>query len=98
MPKLTGLPKPGPNRITHWLDSNITSPALFEPVTVFAYSVAGFSSPDSAALGNVRARVLGLYAGEDARVDATVPGAQRAAMNAGARRAARRAPAPPARE
>jgi carboxymethylenebutenolidase len=35
------------------------------------------TSPDSAALANVRARVLGLYAGDDARVGATVPGAQR---------------------
>jgi len=35
------------------------------------------TSPDSAALANVRARVLGLYAGDDARVLATVPGAQR---------------------
>lgn len=35
------------------------------------------TSPDSAALANVRARVLGLYGGDDARVGATVPGAQR---------------------
>jgi carboxymethylenebutenolidase len=35
------------------------------------------TSPDSAALADVRARVLGLYAGDDARVGATVPGAQR---------------------
>jgi len=35
------------------------------------------TSPDSAALANVRARVLGLYAGDDARVLATVPAAQR---------------------
>ncbi len=34
------------------------------------------TSPDSASLANVRAPVLGLYAGEDARVDATVPPAQ----------------------
>lgn len=34
------------------------------------------TSPDSAALANVRARVLGLYAGDDARVLATVPPAQ----------------------
>lgn len=33
------------------------------------------TSPDSVALANVRARVLGLYAGDDARVGATVPGA-----------------------
>lgn len=35
------------------------------------------TSPDSAALANVRARVLGLYGGDDARVGATVPGAER---------------------
>ena len=34
------------------------------------------TSPDSAALAAVRARVLGLYAGDDARVLATVPAAQ----------------------
>lgn len=34
------------------------------------------TSPDSAALANVRARVLGLYAADDARVLATVPAAQ----------------------
>ena len=34
------------------------------------------TSPDRAALANVRASVLGLYAGDDARVDATVPDAQ----------------------
>ncbi len=35
------------------------------------------TSPDSTALADVRARVLGLYAGDDARVLATVPPAQR---------------------
>ncbi len=35
------------------------------------------TSPDSAALANVRAKVLGLYGGDDARVGATVPGAER---------------------
>jgi carboxymethylenebutenolidase len=34
------------------------------------------TSPDSTALANVRARVLGLYAGDDARVLATVPAAE----------------------
>lgn len=34
------------------------------------------TSPDSASLATVRAPVLGLYAGDDARVNATVPAAQ----------------------
>lgn len=34
------------------------------------------TSPDSASLANVRAPVLGLYAGDDARVNTTVPPAQ----------------------
>ena len=34
------------------------------------------SSPDSASLGRVRGAVLGLYAGDDARVNTTVPPAQ----------------------
>lgn len=36
------------------------------------------SSPDTTALGAVRAPVLGLYGGDDARVNATVPPAERA--------------------
>jgi carboxymethylenebutenolidase len=34
------------------------------------------SSPDAAALANVKAPVLGLYGGDDERVNATIPGAQ----------------------
>jgi carboxymethylenebutenolidase len=42
-------------------------------------------SPDTALLGNVRAPVLGLYGGDDARVDATVPPAQAVMQRLGRR-------------
>lgn len=42
-------------------------------------------SPDTAALANVRAPVLGLYGGDDARVNATVPAAEREMQRLGKR-------------
>lgn len=51
-----------------------TSPGVLDGAVVY-YGV----SPDSAAMLQLHAPVVGFYGGDDARVDATIPGAQRLA-------------------
>ena len=59
-----------------WGGGRSFSYAVVQPELKAAVVYYGVS-PDSAMLSAVKAPVLGLYGGDDARVDATVPGAQK---------------------
>lgn len=59
-----------------WGGSTSFAHAVRSPAGLGAAVVYYGSSPDTTALSNVRVPVLGLYGGDDARVNATVPPAQ----------------------